>query len=156
MKKVQNFLKALSLRQVVAAAFAILVVATNVACSGTQAEISNPSVGAGDMYPYEDTERDTTVTDVKVDRAIREAEARREKVLNPEEDYLDKTQPVKQVKKQAKQAAESAQETADEVGNSAQEAAQNAARNTQNSLENLKDSTQNAADRATDAIDRAT
>lgn len=156
MKKLQQFLEKLSLRQVLTAVLAILVVATSVACSGTQAETSNPSIGAGDMYPHEDTERDTTAADAKARRTIREAEKRREKVLSLNEDYMEETQPAKAIKKQAKKAAKSAQETADEVGDSAQQAAKNAARNTQDSLENLKENTQNAADKAAEAIDQAT
>ena len=171
MKTLKRIFSKLAMRQILTVVFAGLLLVTSVACSGSEAtapEMSNPSIGGGDMYPFADTERDTTATDAKARRAIREAEKRREKVLNPDQDYMgENTKPAQQVKEQTQEAVESAQQTADEVGNSAQQAAnqvgeatqsaaQNAARNTKAGLENLKDNTQKAADQAADAVDQAT
>lgn len=160
MKKLKEFFANLSFRQVAMVILAGVLMLTTAACSGSKAATpgtSNPSIGGGDMYPHADTERDTTAADAKARREIRQAEKRREKVLNPNEDYMgEETKPGKQVKQQTQEAVEAAQQTADEVGNSAQQATNNAARNTQQGLKNLKDNTQEAVDQAADAVDQAT
>ena len=171
MKTLKRIFSKLAIRQILTVILAGFLLVTSVACSGSKAtapETSNPSIGGGDMYPHADTERDTTAADAKARREIREAEKRREKVLNPDQDYMgEETKPAKQVKEQTQEAVESAQQTAADVGNSAQQAAnqvgeatqsaaKNAARNTKVGLENLKDNTQKAADQAADAVDQAT
>lgn len=171
MKKLKEFFANLTLRQILTVVLAGVLILTTAACSGSKAttpQSSNPSIGGGDMYPHADTERDTTAADAKARREIRQAEQRREKVLNPNQDYMgEETKPVKQAKQKTQEAVQSAQQTADDVGNSAQRAAnevgnttqsaaKNAARNTQAGVENLKQNTQKAVDQAADAVDQAT
>jgi len=159
MKKLRELFANLAWRQVLTVVLAGVLMLTTVACSGSKAstpQAGNPSIGGGDMYPHADTTRDTSAADAKARREIRQAEKRREKVLNPNKDYLEETKPAQQAKKQTQRAVESAQETADDVGNAAQRAAGNAARNTQQGLKNLKDNTQDAVEQAADAVDLAT
>lgn len=150
MKLLRKITANFNFRQALSVVFAGFLLFTTVACSsGGPAQTSNPSVGGNDMYPYEDTRRDTTAADAKAQRTIQEAEQRREKVLNPQKDYLEETKPAKQIKKQAKEAADTAQKAAADVGDSAQKATDNAARNTQQGIKNLKENTQEAIEEAT-------
>lgn len=158
MRFLKQFLQRIPVRQllVVFCAGALLMLST--ACGSPQAgapQTPNPSTSGQGMYPHADTERDTTAADAKTDRAVKQAEQRRQKIQSPK-DYFNEVEPAKAVKEQAQDVGQSAKRAADEVGDSAEQAAKNAARNTQQSLKNLKQNTQQAAENAAEAVDQAT
>ncbi|MGF1459019.1 MAG: hypothetical protein ACFBSG_08330 [Leptolyngbyaceae cyanobacterium] len=136
----------LNLRQLFAVVLDGYLALTSIACSSQVAtpETSNPSVGNQGMYPYEDTERDTSAADAKTEQAVRQAEERRQAVDNPQ-DYLEEVEPIKKVQQQAK-----------DLGESIQASATDAVESTQADLEELPQKADEAADEVADTIEENT
>ncbi|MDB9524698.1 hypothetical protein PN498_01745 [Oscillatoria sp. CS-180] len=118
-------------------------------------QAANPNLADQGMYPYKDTQRDTTVADAKADRSIKQAERRRRQKLQTG-GYVDDVAPAKSIREQAKDIGRSAERAAENVGDSTQRAADNAVQNTKKGLQNLREGASDAAERAADTIDPAT
>lgn len=117
-----------ALRQWIVVFLAGLVVLTTTACGTTQAAVptgnSSGSVSSPDsesMYPYKDTDMDTSGADAKADRMIRQAEQRIQ-------ENIDKPIPQR-YGETAKDVGQSAKEAVKNIGKSTQRAADNAAEN---------------------------
>ncbi|MGB3516515.1 MAG: hypothetical protein WBA43_08665 [Elainellaceae cyanobacterium] len=158
MQTIQRLFRAFSLRQFLAVTLTGMLVLTSVACNAPQAAAPaepNPSTTGQDMYPHQDTTRDTSAADAKAERMVRQAEQRIQTGKSPK-DLVDEVTPDKSLEQQAKDVGQSAKQAAENVGKSTQRAAENAAENTQSGLKTLKESAEDVADRAANAVDSAT
>jgi hypothetical protein len=80
------------------------------------------------MYPFKDTERDTTAADAKADRMIREAKQRTNQFNSPA-DWVDSVTPDRPL--------EAAGQAAENIGKSTQRAFKSTADKVQDSVDNL-------------------
>lgn len=127
-----------ALRQWIVVFLAGLVVLTTTACGATQAAVP-PGNGSGSaspaksdgMYPYKDTDMDTSGADAKADRMIRQAEQRID-------ENIDKplTQRYGETGQDLGQAAK---ETVKNIGKSTKRAAENTAENARGVINDAAD-----------------
>lgn len=147
MKTLRQFWQQTMVRRLAAVCLAGMLMLAGTACSTTQAsapEVSNPSTGGQDMYPYEDTTRDTTAADKKAKAAIDQAEARRRSVLGAD-DSVEAVEPGEKLTQQAK-----------DFGSAVKQSAQDAVEDTREDFESIPENLEDAADQAAKQAEKTT
>lgn len=159
-KVTKQLVEAVALKRLLVVFLAGLVVLTNVACAGaTQAAVptenaqAKTTIPGQDMYPYKDTNRDTTAAETKAARTI-EAEKRRIQQVQTPQDYVEEVAPVATAKEGARQIRNSVEQATEELGQSTQQAIKRAERKTERAAKDLGQSTKRLTEDTQQAVSR--